>query len=86
MTSPYRDEVETLRAENARLKRALAARSRARPLVALGLVALDLGVTMLVRPWLNGGADGPFWASLALVVALAVAAAATALGVPRSSP
>jgi hypothetical protein len=84
LASPYRDELETLRAENARLRRELAARRESRPLLALGLVALDVVAVLLVRPWLNGAADFPFWTSLGVVVGIAVAAAASAMGYKRA--
>jgi hypothetical protein len=84
MTSPYRDELESLRAENARLRAELSRRRQARPALAFALVALDVGAVFVVKPWLNGADDARFWAGLGLVLALAIAAGASALGYKRS--
>jgi len=73
VTSPYRDENESLRAEVQRLRAQLAGR-RSRLWLGLGLVAADFGAVMVLRPWLNGASDARFWGALALVVALAVSA------------
>ncbi len=85
MTSPYRDELESLRAENARLRAELSARRVGRPGLALALMALDIGSIFALKPWLNGGDDLRFWAGLVAVVGIAIAAAASALGYKRSS-
>jgi fermentation-respiration switch protein FrsA (DUF1100 family) len=84
MSSPYRDELESLRAENARLRAELARRGQSRPRVAVALVALDVASMFLLRPWLNGSDDLRFWAGLGIVLALGIAAAASALGYKRS--
>ena len=73
VTSPYRDENESLRAEVQRLRLQLAGR-RSRLWVGLGLVAVDFGAAMALRPWLNGASEGRFWTGLATVVLLAAAA------------
>jgi hypothetical protein len=85
MTSPYRDELESLRAENARLREELARRSAGRPRLAMGLLALDVASIFLVKPWLNGSDDLRFWVGLGIVVGIAIAAAASALGYKRSA-
>ena len=85
MTSPYRDELESLRAENARLRAELAVRGEGRPRLAVALVAADVASILLVKPWLNGADDLKFWAGLTLVLGVAIAAAASALGYKRRS-
>jgi hypothetical protein len=85
MTSPYRDELESLRAENVRLRAELARRAEARPRLAIALVALDVASMYVVKPWLNGADDLRFWGALGIVVGIAIAAAACAVGYKRSA-
>jgi len=66
--------------ENERLRAELAKRRVSHPILALMLAALDLGLVVVLRPWLNGASDGHFWAALAAVALLGLAAAAAALG------
>ncbi len=80
MEDPYRSEIESLRAENERLKLELSKRRVAYPVLALVLVAVDLGLVVLLRPWLNGASDGAFWLSLGAVALGALAAVGAALG------
>jgi hypothetical protein len=80
MGPPYRDEKESLRAEIARLEAELAKRRVAHGRLALLLVAVDFLAVMALRPWLNGPSDAKFWAALAVVIGVAVAAAASAAG------
>jgi hypothetical protein len=80
MGPPYRDENESLRAEVARLQAELAKRRVAHGRVALFLVVVDFVALMALRPWLNGPSDAKFWAALAVVAGIAVAAAASAAG------
>lgn len=88
MTSPFRDENESLRMENERLHRALASqaarwnRVRRRPRAAVAMVAVDFGAIVLLRPWLNGSDDFHFWLAVGVLVSLAVLALFFALG-PR---
>jgi hypothetical protein len=83
---PYRDETSSLRAENERLRSELATRKamRSRPVLAVGTAAADVIAYVLLRPWLNGGTDAGFYGALAILAALAIAAAAFALGFPRT--
>jgi hypothetical protein len=75
MPSPFRDENASLRAENERLRAGQQpAVRRGRVVVALGLVAADFGVAMMLRPWFNDGDDLKFWAALAMVGALPIVA------------
>jgi hypothetical protein len=83
VVSPFRDETESLRAENERLRAELARRAEPRPRLALSLIAADLLAVVLLRPWLNGSSDASFWSAFLLVVLLAVAATASALGYKR---
>ena len=85
VSSPYRDELESLRAENARLRARLSTERHAHAGVALALVAIDALCLVVVRPWLNGSDDAKFWVGLAIVVSLAVAATASAFGYKRSA-
>lgn len=74
MADPYRDENDSLRAENERLRAALARRRGVRRGVTVGLVGLDFAAILALRPWLNGGSDAKFWAALLIVVSLAIGA------------
>ncbi|MFO0669876.1 MAG: hypothetical protein U0235_09670 [Polyangiaceae bacterium] len=80
MTDPYRDENESLRAENARLKTALAKyRRRRRPLLAVAAVAVDFGLVIALRPFLNGD-DLRFWLALGVLVLVPVVFVWIAIG------
>lgn len=71
---PYRDEKETLRAENERLKAQLAERRARRvPRAAIALAVLAIGAFVLLQPWLNGS-DARFWSALGIVAVLLGAA------------
>ncbi len=74
MPTPYRDENDSLRHENEQLRSKLGKPMGRRLWIGLGLVGLDFGAAMLLRPWLNGGDDVKFWAALAIIAAIAVAA------------
>lgn len=66
----YRDEKDSLRAENERLRAELTGRRRGRPWVAIAL-ALSAGLALvLLLPWLNG-TDARFWGALAILAVLA---------------
>jgi tRNA nucleotidyltransferase/poly(A) polymerase len=80
MGGPYRDENESLRAEVERLRAELAKRRVAHGRLAILLVLLDLGALLVLRPWLNGPSDEKFWAALAILAGIAVAAGASAIG------
>ena len=81
MTSPFRDEKESLRAENARLRQALKTRIRPRrPLAALVMVAADFGAVVVLRPWLNASDDLHFWLAITVLSALGALALFFALG------
>jgi hypothetical protein len=77
---PYRSELESLRADNERLRIELAKRRVNKPVLALVLAVLDLAMVVVLRPWLNGPSDGGFWAALSVVVAVALGAVGAALG------
>jgi hypothetical protein len=83
---PYRDETSSLRAENERLRDELTTRRamRSRPVLAVSTAAADVIAYVFLRPWLNGGTDAGFYGALAILAALAIAAAAFALGFPRT--
>jgi hypothetical protein len=83
VTSPFRDELETLRRENERLHAELARSRTARPVVALALAGADVGAAMVLRPWLNAGSDGRFWGALAILGAITLTAAWAAVGYKR---
>jgi hypothetical protein len=74
MSSPFRDEVETLRRENEALRAELLRRRGPRTGLALGLAAVDMIVATLLRPWLNAGSDRSFWGALAILGAITFAA------------
>ena len=74
MPAPYRDENESLRNENEQLRGKLGKPLARRLWTGLALVGLDFGAVMLLLPWLNGTDDVKFWAGLAIIAAIAVAA------------
>jgi hypothetical protein len=76
MPTPYRDENESLRHENEQLRSRLGKPLGPRLWVGLALVAADFGAAMILRPWLNGSDDVKFWAGLAIIAVIAVAATA----------
>jgi hypothetical protein len=79
MTEPYRDENETLRAENARLRSQLDKRRGAHRLLSITLLALDFAAVIALRPWLNGESDAKFWCGLVIIGGIAVAAVVTGI-------
>jgi hypothetical protein len=78
--APYRDELESLRRENERLRAALSKRGSTYPKLALILVALDVVLAVVLRPWLNGANDSRFWTAVSALAGLGLAAAALAIG------
>lgn len=67
----YRDEKESLRAENERLRAQLAEKKRRGvPWAAIFLAACTVGAFFLLQPWLNGS-DIRFWAALGILILLA---------------
>ena len=44
------------------------------------LVALDVVLVVVLRPWLNGANDSRFWTAVSAVAGLGLAAAAMAIG------
>lgn len=80
---PYRDELESLRAENARLRRELGARRVVSGRLAALLVLTEAGAVIALRPWLNGASDVGFWGSAVILTAIAGAAAAAAWGIRK---
>jgi hypothetical protein len=82
--SPFRDEVETLRRENERLRAKLAQARVSAPWAAFAVVGVDVAAAMLLRPWLNGESDGRFWCAIAVLGAITLAAGALALGYKRA--
>ena len=84
MEEPYRSEVESLRAENERLKLELSKRRVARPVLALVLAVLDPALVIFLRPWLNGPSDAGFWGAVGAIGLVALAAVAAALGRRRA--
>ena len=86
VTSPFRDELETLRHENQRLQLELArARTPRAPRLTAGLalVGLDVVAAMTLRPWLNGGSDASFWGALSVLGVITLAAALAVVGYKR---
>jgi hypothetical protein len=86
VTSPFRDELETLRHENQRLHAELArARTPRVPRLAtsLALLGVDVVAAMMLRPWLNGGDDARFWGALSVLGVITLAAALAAVGYKR---
>ncbi|WP_394828637.1 hypothetical protein [Pendulispora albinea] len=85
MAPPYRNEVESLRAENERLRAELGAQRPRRPRwrrpwVTALLIALELIALFALQPWLNAPSDVRFWGAVAILVALGIAAALSAFG------
>jgi hypothetical protein len=78
--APYRDELESLRRENERLRAALWKRGSTYPKLALILVALDVVLAVVLRPWLNGANDSRFWTAVSALAGLGLTAAALAIG------
>lgn len=67
----YRDEKESLRAENERLRASLGQGNRRRPWVAVVLGVCTIVAMVLLQPWLNG-ADARFWGAVAILGVLAL--------------
>jgi len=84
VSSPYRDELESLRAENERLRAQLASRRQSHGWLAGILVALEIVALMVLMPWLNAANDAKFATAALILVAIAVAAALSAFGTRRS--
>ena len=85
MSGPYRDEIESLRAEVARLRVEIGSRRVAQGKLALLLVVVDFAAISALRPWLNGASDLKLWTGLVIVVGVAIAAVACARGFRRQS-
>lgn len=84
MTSPFRDELETLRRENERLRAELARSRPARPVLGFALAGVDIVAAMLLRPWLNADSDARFWGALAIIGVITLTAGWAAVGKPRA--
>jgi hypothetical protein len=80
VTSPFRDEVETLRRENEHLRAQLAGVRSGRPAFGFSLLLAAIGAALLMRPWLNGGDDWHFWGALSLLGLIIAAASWVAVG------
>jgi len=86
VTSPFRDEVESLRRENERLRAELARTrhpSAGRTAVAFALIGVDVLTAMVLRPWLNAGSDARFWGALVILGAITLAAGGAGLSYKR---
>jgi hypothetical protein len=77
----YRDERASLVAENERLRAELARirGPRRRASTAVALLAADVAVVLLLRPWFNGSSDAEFWTAAAVSLTVTVAAIAYAV-------
>jgi hypothetical protein len=84
VADPYRDENESLRAENMRLRAQLGSQRVTQGKLALLLVVVDFVAIVALRPWLNGTSDIKFWSSLLVVFGVAIAAVASARGFRRN--
>lgn len=84
MTPPYRDELESLRAENERLRAQLASRRRSHGWLAALLVVAEIGALLLLMPWLNAANDAKFATAALILVGIGIAAAVSAFGTRRS--
>ena len=67
----YRDEKDSLRAENERLRASAGKGRRQRPWVAVVLGLVTVVALFLLQPWLNG-ADSRFWGAFAILAVLAL--------------
>ena len=77
--TPFRDEKESLRAENERLHAELAKqRARRVPRVGIAIALVAVVAAVALQPWLNGS-DVRFWAAVAILGALVLAAVVAAL-------
>jgi hypothetical protein len=75
----YRDEKESLRGENERLKRKLEGqRKRRPPWAAIALALAAIGAFFFLQSWLNGS-DVRFWGAIGIIAVLAVGALFAAL-------
>jgi hypothetical protein len=83
MSSPFRDEVESLRHENARLRAELEVRRGPRAGLALALAVVDVVAATMLRPWLNAPSDAPFWGALAILGGITFTAGWAAVGYKR---
>jgi hypothetical protein len=85
VVAPYRDELESLRRENERLRAELSREHGWHPRLAVIFIALDVVVVVALRPWLNGANDAHFWTAFFSAGVLGFAAVAAAMGWRRSS-
>ena len=83
MLSPFRDELETLRRENERLRAELSAYRRPKPALGFAIAGVDIVAALLLRPWLNGNSDLLFWCALAILGAITFTAGLATVGYKR---
>ncbi len=81
--SPFRDELETLRRENERLRAELSAYRRPQPMVGFAIAGVDIVAALLLRPWLNGSSDVLFWGALVILAAITFTAGLATVGYKR---
>ncbi len=75
----YRDEKDSLRAENERLKSKLEGqRKRRAPWAAIALAVAAIAAFFLLQSWLNGS-DARFWEAIAIIAVFAAGALFAAL-------
>ena len=74
VASPYRDELETLRRENDRLRAELARHEGPRPAWRpIAFFVVDFAALQALLPWLNAPSDAKFWGALAILLVLGAA-------------
>jgi hypothetical protein len=83
VTSPFRDEIESLRRENAELRAELANSRGPRPFLGMALAGVDVATAVMLRPWLNAGSDSRFWGALAILGVITFAAGWATVGYKR---
>ena len=82
---PYRDDRDSLLAENRRLRRQLAVHPRVRAWPALAALAVYAVALVTLADWLHAGSALRYWVAVAILIGSLVAAAGFGLRILRGN-